>query len=113
MSNGDRYSKLPGEATLYGLMPKGYTLLGMIAGGIAVAVMSYVNIEANAGNIGELKAVVERNSQNIQELTTQQKLGLQKLDTYIDNQARQSKARDERDARMLDALEEIANGSRR
>ena len=112
-NTGGKFSGVPGEAALYNLLPKGWTLLSTIAMGIGFAVYAWFSIEANAGAIQQMLEDNKAQADATQGLHTEQQLMKQKFDLYIIDQERRDRAMADRDEAQRELLERILNDIRR
>ena len=110
---GSGHSSIPGEATLYNLLPKGYTLMGMIVAGVAYGAWAYSDIIANAEDVQEIKQWTQEQTPRIRILEQNQGI-LQEQLKHMDEQM----DRAEKDARtgraeIIDALKDLKQDMRR
>ena len=101
------HDKLPGEATLSMLLPKGYTLASMLAIGIAYAAFTYANIEATAENVQAVQQTQAQHSERLIALENNDAVQNERL-MAIRQEQRQlaSEAKDDR-AEILQALKRL------
>ena len=110
---GGKFAGVPGEAALYNLLPKGWTLLTALATGIAFSVYGWVSIEANAAAIKQMLEDNKVQAEATQGLHTSQQLMKQKFDLYIADQERRDRDQAERDREQKQLLERILNDIRK
>ena len=102
-----QHENIVGEATLSGLLPKGYTLLAIIIAGAFYGTMSYRDIIANAEDVDEVKNVVTQTQPRIRILEQNQRVMQEKLGSIQREQKRAYDAgvRDRRE--IIDAIKEL------
>jgi hypothetical protein len=76
-----QHEGIVGEATLSKLLPKGYTLLGIILLGAFYATMSYRDIGANADDVKEVKKVHADDVKEFKKVQTDVMPRVQQLET--------------------------------
>ena len=112
-NTGGKFAGVPGEATLYNLMPKGWTLTLALGTAIAYSVYAWFGIEANSAAIKQMLEDNKAQAQATQGLHTEQQLMKQKFDLYILDQERRDRAMADRDKAQRELLERILNDIRR
>ena len=107
-----KFDGLPGEAALYNLLPKGYALLSMLAGGIGGAAWGWFQIDANAGAIEQMLKDNGKQADSIGKIHTEQQVQKREFQLYRQEQKRRDDEELERDRENRLLLEKILNDIR-
>ena len=110
---GHPASMIPGEATLYNFLPKGWTLMSIIIIGTAYSAWAYQDIVANAGSIDAVQKWAAETQPRVRILEQNQGIMQQQFKSM---EARQTQAigdaKEDRSA-IIDALKDLKQDMRR
>ena len=99
--------QLPGEATLAGMLPKGWTLLLIIGTGVAYASWAWFQISANAEAVAKILPKVAATARTTSEIKTEQLLMRQKLEDFLEVEAERRALAAARDAAIRGMLQQL------
>ena len=101
------HDKIPGEATLASMLPKGWTLVSMLAVGIAYAAFTYSDIKATADTVQAVQQTQAQHSERLQHLEKNDAVRTEQLKAIREAQRQQaSEAKSDR-REILDNLKRL------